>query len=253
MKSKTGERFAGRGRGTIARWIRRRRYPGLLEGRPEDLWRELIARHVPGRSFVDVGCMWRVDGAYAFHALERGATAVTGVDINPATDRFAARNAAVEDRVRFVQSDVNDPMLPSRVGEFDVVFCSGVLYHVPNPVLTLEQLRRLCRGTLILTTASILERDTPHAAVFLPYLEASTRDRLDFPALARKRGLDSPVIERRGYANWLWLPTASCLRAMLRFAGFEPLGCYEHRHVTTVVARAVPVETQYGPRADPTA
>jgi 2-polyprenyl-3-methyl-5-hydroxy-6-metoxy-1,4-benzoquinol methylase len=248
VKSKTRERFAGRGRGTIARWIRRRRYPGLLEGRPEDLWRELISRHVPGRSFADVGCMWRVDGAYSFHALASGAAAVTGIDINPATPTFAERNAAVDDRVRFVQSDLNDPALPGRVGEFDVVFCSGVLYHVPNPMLSIEQLRRLCRGTLILTTASVMERDMPQAAVFLPYLGAAERARLDFAVPARKRGLDSAVIEHRGYANWLWLPTASCVRAMVRFAGFETLSCYEHRHVTTLVARAVPMETQWGPR-----
>lgn len=253
MKGKTRDRFAGRGRGTIARFIRRRRYPGLLEGRPEDLWRELIARHVPGRSFADVGCMWRVDGAYSFHALVKGAASVTGIDINPATTAFAERNAAVNDRVRFVQSDLNDPALPGRVGAFDVVFCSGVLYHVPNPVASLEQLRRLCRGTLILTTASILEREMPHAAVFLPYLATAERERLDFPSPSRKRGLDSGVIERRGYANWLWLPTPSCLRAMARFAGFETLACHEHRHVTTLVARAIAVETQWGPRADPPA
>jgi SAM-dependent methyltransferase len=250
VKGKTRDRFAGRGRGTIARWIRRRRYPGFLEGRPEHLWRELIARHVPGRSFADVGCMWRVDGAYSFHALEKGAASVTGIDINPATAAFAEKNAAVDGRVRFVQSDLNDPALPDRAGQFDVVFCSGVLYHVPNPVFSLEQLRRLCRGTLILTTASILERKTPHSAVFLPYLDPDARERLDFAGPARKRGLDSAVIERRGYANWLWLPTPSCLRAMVRFAGFETLASYEHRHVTTLVARAVAVEAQWGPRAD---
>jgi len=72
-------------------------------------------------------------------------------------------------------------------------------------------------------------------------------------SVGRNRGLDPPVFERRGDANWLWLPSAGCLRAMLRFAGFDPLGCYEHRHVTTVVARATPVETLYGPRADPPA
>jgi SAM-dependent methyltransferase len=253
LKSKLRDRLTGRGRGTIARWIRRRRYPGLLAGSPEDLWRDLIARHVPGRTFVDVGCMWRVDGAYAFHALASGATAVTGVDINPATAMFGERNAAVEDRVRFVQADINDPTLPDRIGEYDVVFCSGVLYHVPNPVYSIEQLRRLCRGTLILTPASVLELETPQAAVFLPYLEAADRQRLDFPVHARKRGLDSAVIEHRGYANWLWLPTASCLRAVVRFAGFETLGCYEHRHVTTLVARAARVETRWGPRLDPPA
>src|SRR5262249_33147555 len=128
--------------------------------------------------------------------------------------------------------------------------CSGVLYHVPNPLVSIEQLRRLCRSTLILATASVAEHETPQSAVFLPYLDPAARDRLDFPAAARKRGLDSAVVERRGDAHWLWLPTPSCPRARARFAGFETVACHEHRHVTTLVARAAPVETRWGPRDD---
>ena len=48
---------------------------------------------------------------------------------------------------------------------FDVVFCSGVLYHVPNMQQSLDQLRQLCRGTLILATASVTERETPNLRV----------------------------------------------------------------------------------------
>ena len=51
-----------------------------------------------------------------------------------------------------MQGDINDPDLPARLGRFDVVFCSGIIYHVPNPVLTLEQLRRLCGRVLILAS-----------------------------------------------------------------------------------------------------
>lgn len=38
---------------------------------------ELITQHVAGRSFLDVGCMWSVDGALCFAAEDAGATAVT--------------------------------------------------------------------------------------------------------------------------------------------------------------------------------
>jgi SAM-dependent methyltransferase len=231
---------------SFRRWLDDFRHPTVRRGRPEEVWLRLIERLAPSRTFVDVGCMWKVDGAYAFHALAHGATEVTGVDINPATPEFEARNRAERNRVRFVQADLNDPELPARVGSFDVVFCSGVLYHVPNMQQSLDQLRRLCRGTLILATASITERETPNAAVFLPYMDPVARDALNFVGPYRKRGLDSDILPERGYANWLWLPTASCLRAMTRFAGFEVDECIEHRRATTIVARAATVATRWG-------
>ena len=231
---------------SFRRWLDDFRHPTVRRGRPEEVWLRLIERLAPSRTFVDVGCMWKVDGAYAFHALAHGATEVTGVDINPATPEFEARNRAERNRVRFVQADLNDPELPARVGSFDVVFCSGVLYHVPSMQQSLDQLRRLCRGTLILATASITERETPNAAVFLPYMDPVARDALNFVGPYRKRGLDSDIVPERGYANWLWLPTASCLRAMTRFAGFEVDECIEHRRSTTIVARAATVATRWG-------
>src|SRR2546430_13411912 len=38
---------------------------------------EYVRRHAPGRSFADIGCMWGVNGEYAFIAEEAGATRVT--------------------------------------------------------------------------------------------------------------------------------------------------------------------------------
>jgi SAM-dependent methyltransferase len=224
-------------RGTLGRLVRRWREPDLLGGRPEELWRELIARHAPGRSFVDVGCMWKVDGAYAFHALASGATAVTGIDVAPATPAFAAKNAAVGDRVRFLQGDLNDPRLGEWAGTYDVVFCSGVLYHVPDPIFTLTQLRRLCTERLLLTTASTTLAP-PQSAILLPFLDDETRRRHAFPRQrGRKIGLDSDFEADKGYANWFWLPTPSCVVAMARLAGFAVEACHVHRRVTTVVAR----------------
>jgi len=211
------------------------------------MWLQLIRQHAASSSFLDVGCMWKVNGAYSFHALASGASRVTGIDINPATPEFEARNRAEGDRVRFVQADLNDPELPGRVGTSDVVFCSGVLYHVPDMLFSLGQLRRLCGRTLILTTASVTERETPNAAVFLPYMDSAAREALNFPGPYRKRGLDSDILPERGYANWIWLPTASCLRSMLRFGGFEVEESIEHRRVTTVVARVAEIETRWGP------
>jgi SAM-dependent methyltransferase len=200
-------------------------------------YRDLIARHAPGGSFADVGCMWNVDGTYAFHALDQGATRVVGVDLMPATERFLARNHARDDRVRFVHGDINDPTVVDGLGAFDTVFCSGVLYHVPNPVLTLEQLRRICRRVLILVSATIPELGVSQGAIFLPFLDARQRRRLNFRTPDVKMALDSAFVAEQGYANWFWGLTPTCIEAMVRSVGFEVSERYRYRHALCLVCR----------------
>lgn len=218
----------------------RRRPRGVLRGRPEDGWRELIARFAPGRSFVDVGCLWRVHGAYAFHAADAGATAVVGVDVNPATPEFLAENARRETPIEFRQGDLNDPGFIESLAPIDVVFCSGVLYHVPDPIWTLKQLRRLTGETLILTTAIIEERNEPQSAVLYPYLESEARQRITVRNEHRKVGVDTEFLPEKGYGNWFWGMTPSCVLAMLRLAGLRATDVRRHRFVLTVVARPDP-------------
>ena len=195
----------------------------------------LIQRHAPGRSFVDVGCMWNVDGAYAFHALDEGAVQVTGIDLQEATARFHAENARRGSRVTFVQADINDATLPARLGKVDVVFCSGVLYHMPSPLTTLERLRALCGRTLILGSATIPEQHIPQVAVYYPFLDARFHGmlvgHLDHPRF----GLDTTFRHDWPYANWFWGLTPSCVRAMLATTGFETLEVYTWRSAVCIV------------------
>jgi hypothetical protein len=188
---------------------------------------DLVARHAAGRSFADIGCMWSVHGALAFAAEEAGATRVTGMDVMAPTPAFEAEHARRGSAVRFVQGDLHDEAALARVGVHDVVWCSGVLYHAPHPLLTLERLRSITGSTLILATETVGEvRGRPQAMIFAP--EPGTH-----PAHTE------PFAPERGYINWYWGITPSALRALLvasRFAVVE-----EHRtpyHVTAV-ARAV--------------
>jgi hypothetical protein len=106
--------------------------------------------------------------------------------------------------------------------------------------LTLRQLRRVCEETLILGAATTPERAYPQAAVFLPHLDAKQRAGL-LPAPtphALKRGLDTAYEPERGYGNWFWLPTPTCVRAMLRVAGFEVVEAYDYPRAICIVARA---------------
>ena len=104
-------------------------------------------------------------------------------------------------------------------------------------MLSLEQLRKLCRQTLVLTTATTPDReDLPNAAVLLAGLDEFERNKLNYPTQYPKRGLDNEFLPERGYANWVWLPTPCCVRSMLSLAGFAVQEFYPALHVTTVVA-----------------
>lgn len=170
---------------------------------------ELIAQHARGRSFLDVGCMWSVDGALCFVAEDAGATAVTGMDVMGETPRFQAEHERRGSKVRFVQGDLHDSAIVEAAGPHEVVWCSGVIYHAPHPVLTLERLRQLTTGTLLLATETIPEiRRHPRAVVFAPAPGSHP---------AHSETFDSA----HGYVSWWWGLTPSAVLAMVDAAGFD--------------------------------
>ncbi|MDX6691979.1 MAG: tRNA (mo5U34)-methyltransferase [Solirubrobacteraceae bacterium] len=186
---------------------------------------ELIARHAAGRSFADVGCMWKVHGALCFAAEDAGAASVTGVDVMAPSERFEAEIARRRSNVRFVEGDIHDPATVAAVGPHEVVWCSGVVYHAPHPLLTLERLRELTTGTLLLASETIPETPgRPGTCVIAPGPG-------DHP------GARAPTGPGEGYGPWYWGITPSALRTMLALSGFEIVEEHRLPFHTTVVAR----------------
>ena len=157
-------------------WRRWRAKQGDILGSYDRL-PEFIRNHAPGKSFADIGCMWGVNGEYAFLAEEAGATAVRRSTCS-ARRRSSSRSAhARGSGVRFVLGDITRADTLDAIGQADVVFCAGVLYHHPSPFDLLVALRRICRETLILRTSTIPEvRGLPNAAVYFPMLDAKARE-----------------------------------------------------------------------------
>lgn len=186
---------------------------------------ELIAEHVAGRSFVDVGCMWTIHGALCFAAEEAGAASVTGVDVMAPSKEFIGERERRGSRVRFVRGDLHLPQTIAEIGVHDVVWCSGVLYHAPHPLLTLERLRELTAGTLLLATETVAE--TP----------GRTGTCVIAPGATEHPNAEPATGVGQGFGPWYWGISPSALRTMLALSGFEVVE--EHRtpfHVT-VVAR----------------
>lgn len=201
-----------------------------------------IRRHAPGKSFADIGCMWGVNGEHAFIAEEAGATRVVAVDVFGPTPEFEAARLARNSRVEFLLGDISRADTWTRVGQVDVVFCAGVLYHHPSPFDLLVALRRICRETLILRTSTIPEvRGLANAAVYFPMMDARARALWNLKSLGvlHQAGITNEFDPREGYGNWFWGLTPSCLESLLKTAGFRVDARATEAFAQTVVCTAV--------------
>lgn len=218
-------------------WLLAARARHRISGRPP-VREELVRRHAPGRSFADIGCMWNVDGAIAFLAEQSGATSITGLDLMPASAAFTAEHQRRSSKVSFVQGDLHDPEVTGRVGIHDVVWCSGVIYHAPNPLLTVERLRSITGRTLILASETIPEvPGLSQACVFLPGLPDPQRlAHASARPGATALGVSEPFRPEQSYGAWWWGISRSALRGMLRATGFEVVEEHGHALHATLVA-----------------
>jgi len=205
---------------------------------------DLVREYAPGQSFADIGCMWGVNGEYAYIAEEAGATAVTGVDVFGPTPEFEAEHLRRRSTVRFVLGDATTPDTLARIGVVDVVLCAGVLYHHPSPFDLLAALRRICAKTLILRTSTIPEvRGLPNAAVFFPQLSEEERRmwQLTRLGLQNQVGISGAFDPQQGYGNWFWGLSPSCLLSMVAVAGFRVDEEREEAFARTLICTPVTV------------
>ena len=223
-----------------------------------------VTEAAAGRTFAEVGGLWGTVNEQVTVAARGGATATTMIDVAPNEpegdslwDRFRQRTVelGVED-TNCVQGSIDDPELPGRVGTFDVVSCSGVLYHCPEPLHTLQQLRAITSETLILGTATMPEEidvsagriaSEPGSALLVPALTQSQlaifgawlRELGEIQAL----GVTYPMAtdwDVEDYGAWWWFFTRDYVAGLLRVAGFtvEAVASYWEGRATLYLARA---------------
>jgi len=170
---------------------------------------DLIDDYASGHSWLDVGCMWRIDGRDAFRAEELGATRVTAFDAMHPTEGFTAELAKRRSKVEFVHGDIHRRETFDSLGTHDVVWCSGLLYHTPFPALAVQHLAQLAGSYLILGNKTLPDAfGLPQGAVFYPGLsQEEARVYSDFTG-----GNAGPPVDPNPYANWWWglTPSVTC-------------------------------------------
>jgi len=110
--------------------------------------RLLDAAVAPDARIVEIGCGTGQMSLF----LARGDRRVIGADLTRASlllGADAARRFGIEG-VTFVETDLTSPAL--RPGSFDLVYCSGVLHHTPDPRASFARIVELARpgGMIVL-------------------------------------------------------------------------------------------------------
>jgi len=177
---------------------------GVVTPGIDDSAERLRRLHLPdslkGLTVLDVGA-W--DGFFSFECERRGASRVVAADYYSwhgsgwgTKAGFELAREALGSRVEDVDIDVMD-LSPERIGTFDIVLLLGVLYHLRHPLLALERVASVTRGTLVLETVIDLVGFRRPAAAFYPDRELN----------------GDPT-------NW-WGPNVPAVIGMLRAAGCE--------------------------------
>jgi Methyltransferase domain len=208
---------------------------------------EVISSHVKDASFADVGGLWGLINEKITVAVKAGCQAATMIDIMPIGHQSwtefdqRARSMGVT-RYKKLQGNVDDPTLAEKAGTFDFVHCSGVIYHVPNPLYTLARLHALTRRFLVLVSMTVPQSVHTEMGeisfaggrtIFLPSVDAPTKELLaqHFRALSiNLAGITDdqyPWTSLAAYGPWWWLWTVDTLSVMVRSTGFRVLDTQE--------------------------
>jgi tRNA (mo5U34)-methyltransferase len=175
--------------------------------------RTQVPADLSGKRVLDIA-PW--NGFFSFECARRGAEVVGLGPEDPEDTGFAQTCPLLEaDTVSHVRANVYD-LSPELVGEFDVVFFLGLIYHLRHPLLVLDKIHDVCRDTLYADAAFldniIPDRSIPadrHAAL----VEAG-RPLHELP-LVYYSGSD----ETGDPFNW-FIPNLKALRAFVESSGF---------------------------------
>lgn len=106
-----------------------------------------------GKRVLDIGCR---DGAMLLFAEERGAAELVGVDNDPSPGLANFVVPFKRSKIKVFGANIYD-LTPDILGEFDVVICCGLLYHLRYPMFGIKRISDLIgeNGKLIMETALI--------------------------------------------------------------------------------------------------
>lgn len=125
-------------------------YGGTISAREDERIAQFFQSIPRPRSILELGSL---EGAHTIQLAARdGVERVVAIEGRAANIRKAelVRHSLGAEKIEFVQANLEETEL-SRFGKFDAVFCSGLLYHLPEPWKLLDQLPRSAPALFVWT------------------------------------------------------------------------------------------------------
>ena len=206
-----------------------------------------ISRIVKGKSFIDIGGLWGTKNEMVTCAIAGGASRAVMADIAPLghhlwRDFDAHTDSLGVSGYECLSVDITKENAREKIGKIDVVHCSGIIYHVPDPIGMLINLRSVTTETLILTSMvvpPVLSSGDKtvdlgeSGALFIPGLSDDQRaaaaahfDSVDVEVAGITKPFEEQWVSpemRITFGPWWWLLTPSLLAKMLAAARFKVL------------------------------
>ncbi len=208
----------------LAPWFHNIKLPGGIQTAPDQpygdfpsfKWLQVehaLPERLDGWRVLDIGCN---AGFYSIELAKRGAQ-VDAVDVDPhylKQAKWVFEQLGLSNQVRPRQATVYD--LASEPGQYDLVWFTGVLYHLRYPLLALDIVARKTKRLLVFQTLEMPgnKRSRP-LEDNLPMVDRYKLRMQGWPKMA--------FIERRlagDWTNW-WAPDSLCVEAMLRSSGVK--------------------------------
>lgn len=210
----------------------------------QDQW--IRAAVAGGKTFADVGGLWGTVNERVSVAMLGGSGRTVMIDMqklgHPLWHAFYERCTELGvSGYESITADAMDSRLAEQVGTFDVVHCSGVIYHVPSPLDLIRNLALITREHLILnstvvpalvSTASGRCTIDPAQPCFVPFM--NEHERRVYGEHFESHGLTiahlngqpvehwvNPRTQAIDYSPWWWLFTPANLRRYLALCGLE--------------------------------
>jgi tRNA (mo5U34)-methyltransferase len=178
-----------------------------------------VPKDLSGWSVLDIGCN---AGFYSIELARRGAN-VLGIDMEPLylrQARWAAEQCGLQERLHFEEGQVYQLLNEPR--QFDLVWFTGVFYHLRYPTLALDLVRRVTKRLMMFQTMTMPGEQVLDTPKDMPLDE---RDALLDPGWPKMAFIEHRIAGDQ--TNW-WAPNHACVEAVLRSASFEIIDRPEH-------------------------
>jgi tRNA (mo5U34)-methyltransferase len=188
---------------------------------PKVKWKKIgtaLPEDLAGASVLDVGCN---AGYYSIELKKRGAGRVLAVDVVDTylqQGRYAAATLGMD--IEFQKCSVYD--VDTLPGEFDIVLCLGLFYHLRYPLLALDKVVKKVKGKLVFQTMLRGSMEPYESKDDYHFWKTDIFSDPAFPAayFIEKNYANDPT-------NW-FIPNRSGAEAMLRSAGLDIVDHPEH-------------------------